>query len=153
MTASERPPADAPPQSTPDASLRRRSLLTGLATAMPAAALAQSSAPPIAPAQVATGATQTPAAHPADDPCQFLNPRERRSLEALTARIIPTDDLGPGAVQAGVVVFLDRQLAGACNRTWIDRRRDRPAGRILCRGPLNGRLCSGSFGELIRPTH
>ncbi len=32
-------------------------------------------------------------------------------LQAATARIIPTDDLGPGATEAGVVFFIDRQVA------------------------------------------
>ena len=32
--------------------------------------------------------------------------------EAAVEHLIPTDDLGPGARDAGVVVFIDRQLAG-----------------------------------------
>ena len=38
----------------------------------------------------------------------------------MVARLIPADDLGPGAREAGVTVFLDRQLAGAYGRaeTW-----------------------------------
>jgi gluconate 2-dehydrogenase gamma chain len=41
----------------------------------------------------------------------FTQP-EAAFIEAACARIIPADDLGPGAVEAGVPVFLDRQLAG-----------------------------------------
>jgi len=33
-------------------------------------------------------------------------------VNAATARLIPHDDLGPGAVEAGVPIFIDRQLAG-----------------------------------------
>lgn len=56
--------------------------------------------------------------------------RERRNLyftaaeydfiEAALARIIPADDLGPGAKEAQVAVFIDRQLAGPYGRadTW-----------------------------------
>ena len=33
-------------------------------------------------------------------------------LEAALARLIPADELGPGAKEAGVVVFIDRQLEG-----------------------------------------
>jgi gluconate 2-dehydrogenase gamma chain len=42
-------------------------------------------------------------------PWRFLSVREARTLEALCAHIIPQDQ-DPGAVQAGVVVFIDRQL-------------------------------------------
>lgn len=41
----------------------------------------------------------------------FLQSGEVRFLDAAVARIIPADDLGPGAREAAVVVFLDRQLA------------------------------------------
>jgi gluconate 2-dehydrogenase gamma chain len=43
----------------------------------------------------------------------FFNADEARTADAALARLIPTDDDGPGAREAGVVVFLDRQLAGA----------------------------------------
>jgi gluconate 2-dehydrogenase gamma chain len=43
----------------------------------------------------------------------FFNSEEARTADAVLARVIPADDNGPGAREAGVVVFLDRQLAGA----------------------------------------
>ncbi|HSS69661.1 MAG TPA: gluconate 2-dehydrogenase subunit 3 family protein, partial [Casimicrobiaceae bacterium] len=43
----------------------------------------------------------------------FFNADEARIADAALARLIPADDNGPGAREAGVVVFLDRQLAGA----------------------------------------
>src|SRR3954467_15086616 len=43
----------------------------------------------------------------------FLNPQESTFLEAATERLIPRDELGPGANDAGVSYFLDRQLGGA----------------------------------------
>lgn len=43
----------------------------------------------------------------------FFNSEEARTAEAALARLIPADDSGPGAREAGVVVFLDRQLAAA----------------------------------------
>lgn len=46
----------------------------------------------------------------------FFSPAERRAADALTARIIPTDESGPGAREADVVMFLDRQLAGFYGR-------------------------------------
>src|SRR5690242_2487303 len=45
-------------------------------------------------------------------PFQFLTPDEVTFLDAAVARVIPADDLGPGAKEAGVTTFLDRQLAG-----------------------------------------
>ncbi|HEY8047964.1 MAG TPA: gluconate 2-dehydrogenase subunit 3 family protein [Ramlibacter sp.] len=46
----------------------------------------------------------------------FFNPAEGAFIEAATARLIPADELGPGAVEAGVPVFIDRQLAGEYGR-------------------------------------
>lgn len=42
-------------------------------------------------------------------PWRFFSAEEARTLEALCGQIIP-EDQDPGAVSAGVVVFLDRQL-------------------------------------------
>jgi gluconate 2-dehydrogenase gamma chain len=42
----------------------------------------------------------------------FLTQPEIEFLQAAVARIIPADDLGPGALEADVVLFLDNQLAG-----------------------------------------
>src|ERR1700719_2247270 len=41
---------------------------------------------------------------------QFFTPDEAVEIEAITARIIPTDET-PGAREAGVVYFIDRGLA------------------------------------------
>lgn len=41
---------------------------------------------------------------------QALEPLEWQAVEAITARILPTDDL-PGAVEAGCVSFIDKALA------------------------------------------
>ena len=40
-----------------------------------------------------------------------LSAREFTTLRAVVGRLIPTDDLGPGADEAGVHVFIDRALA------------------------------------------
>jgi len=40
---------------------------------------------------------------------ETLTPEQARQVEAITSRIIPTDDL-PGAREAGVVYFIDRAL-------------------------------------------
>jgi gluconate 2-dehydrogenase gamma chain len=53
-------------------------------------------------------------------PFQFFNSDEAAFIDAAVARLIPSDDLGPGAKEAGVTFFLDRQLAGPYGRaqTW-----------------------------------
>jgi gluconate 2-dehydrogenase gamma chain len=43
----------------------------------------------------------------------FFNPAEAAFIEAAVARLIPSDDTGPGAIEAGVPSYIDRQLAGA----------------------------------------
>jgi gluconate 2-dehydrogenase gamma chain len=43
---------------------------------------------------------------------RFFTADERAFIEAAVSRLIPNDDVGPGAVEAGVPFFLDRQLAG-----------------------------------------
>jgi len=44
---------------------------------------------------------------------EFFTAEEARLVEAALARLIPVDELGPGALEAGVPAFIDRQLAGA----------------------------------------
>jgi gluconate 2-dehydrogenase gamma chain len=53
-------------------------------------------------------------------PEAFFTAQERSFVDAAVARIIPTDELGPGAGDAGVATFIDRQLAGPYGRaeTW-----------------------------------
>src|SRR5690349_22640472 len=43
----------------------------------------------------------------------FLSPAEVAFLDAAVARLIPADDLGAGAKEAGVTYFIDQQLFGA----------------------------------------
>ncbi len=42
----------------------------------------------------------------------FFTPYEAATIDAIVDRLIPTDDLGPGARDAGVTTFIDRQLTG-----------------------------------------
>ncbi|HEX7970424.1 MAG TPA: gluconate 2-dehydrogenase subunit 3 family protein [Stellaceae bacterium] len=49
-------------------------------------------------------------------PYAFFTPEEAAFVEAAVARIIPADELGPGAREAGCPFFIDRQLAGAYGR-------------------------------------
>lgn len=43
----------------------------------------------------------------------FLRPAEAAFIEAAVARLIPRDELGPGALETDVPIYIDRQLAGA----------------------------------------
>ena len=45
-------------------------------------------------------------------PLLFLTDTEAAMVEAIVARLIPADELGPGAKEAGCTTFIDRQLAG-----------------------------------------
>ena len=42
----------------------------------------------------------------------YLTPAEVAFLDAAVSRLIPADDLGPGAKEAGVTFFIDQQMAG-----------------------------------------
>jgi gluconate 2-dehydrogenase gamma chain len=57
-----------------------------------------------------TAAGQAAAAPPT---YAFFTPAEAAFIEAAVARLIPRDELGPGAIEAGVPHYIDRQLAGA----------------------------------------
>lgn len=61
---------------------------------------------------------------PIDNPAApgpaFLMPAETAFVDAAVSRLIPRDELGPGAKEAGVTHFIDRQLGGPYGRaeTW-----------------------------------
>jgi gluconate 2-dehydrogenase gamma chain len=50
----------------------------------------------------------------------YFNPAEQAFIDAAIARLIPADELGPGAKESGVAGFIDSQLAGPFGRavTW-----------------------------------
>ncbi|MGI9252546.1 MAG: gluconate 2-dehydrogenase subunit 3 family protein, partial [Thermomicrobiales bacterium] len=77
------------------------------AAAIPLALTQQDAAGLAAPGTPEAG--QAPAALPRG--YVALSPFQAAVLEAACERIIPADDLGPGAKDAGVVFFIDRQLA------------------------------------------
>ena len=72
--------------------LSRRSLIRGAAL-VPVAALTSSAAP--------TG-SQT-----------VFSAAERKTLEAFVDRLVPSDELGPGALECGAVNYIDQALGGA----------------------------------------
>ncbi|HET6632686.1 MAG TPA: gluconate 2-dehydrogenase subunit 3 family protein [Rhodanobacteraceae bacterium] len=79
----------------------------------------------LVPAAVAAGCA-SPSGHRSGAPQHaFFTAAEAEFIDAATNRLIPNDELGPGANQAGVTGFLDVQLAGAYGR----------ASRWYMRGP------------------
>lgn len=49
-------------------------------------------------------------------PLRFFTEKEALAVAAAASRIFPSDDSGPGANEAAVVVYIDRQLAGPYGR-------------------------------------
>jgi len=49
-------------------------------------------------------------------PLRFFTEEEALIVAAAASRIFPSDDSGPGAKEAGVVIYIDRQLAGPYGR-------------------------------------
>lgn len=45
-------------------------------------------------------------------PLRFFTAQEAKAIAAACERIFPADESGPGATEAGVTVYIDRQLAG-----------------------------------------
>ncbi len=90
---------------------RRRILAVGaLFSAAPIGLAAESmggSGPPWAPNTAAFPQTADAAKR-----YDFFSSAEAEFVEAAAERMIPKDELGPGAVEAGVPIFIDRQLAG-----------------------------------------
>jgi gluconate 2-dehydrogenase gamma chain len=83
--------------------LSRRDVVTASGAA---AAAALGSAPPEA-------AAQQPRQQPQPTTYLFFNADEVAFVEAAVARLIPADDQWPGALEAGVPNFIDKELNGA----------------------------------------
>src|ERR1700733_12657530 len=49
-------------------------------------------------------------------PLRFFDENEALIVAAAASRIFPTDETGPGANECGVVIYIDRQLAGPYGR-------------------------------------
>lgn len=53
---------------------------------------------------------------PVKVPLRFFTEQEALAVAAAASQIFPADDFGPGANEAGVVIYIDRQLAGPYGR-------------------------------------
>lgn len=88
---------------------RRNLLAAGVAGVVPAAATAAT----FRGEMPWTGGAQAPHSNSAESARYiFFTSAEAAFVEAATDRMIPEDELGPGALKAGVPEFIDRQLAG-----------------------------------------
>src|SRR5262249_55781776 len=112
--------------STTTSNVTRRSFVAsaGAAAVLPTAAAFAANpgaaAPPAtAPQGAASPGTVAPVTHPQaaasnDKPVYlFFNVAEAQFIEAACERLIPADELGAGALAAGVPSYLDKQLGGA----------------------------------------
>jgi len=91
-----------------DDSISRRELLkrAGAAAFVPVGALVSAARPAAAPpSQGPVSITR--------EPLETLTMAEADALEAICARLIPTDENGPGAVEARAAHYIDRALGGA----------------------------------------
>lgn len=90
--------------------LLKRAGIMGAAAAVPVGLFA-----PAAAAAPAGGSleTLTAAAAPARESFETLTAAESDTLEAIAARLIPTDQHGPGAAEARAAHYIDRALGGA----------------------------------------
>jgi gluconate 2-dehydrogenase gamma chain len=89
------------------AGLAGAALTVPVVPALPAELREQSSRP----------APQKPSAPPQREPIENLTAAEADLLEAICARIIPTDANGPGAREARAAHYIDRALGGALSAT------------------------------------
>ena len=93
---------------------------------------------PAAPAQADTSVEQSrPASAPAPaikrEPVQNLTAAEADLLEAICARLIPTDKNGPGAREARAAHYIDRALGGALKESRETYRAGLAAFDAYCR--------------------
>ena len=84
----------------PKSGFSRRELLKRAATVGAATTLPFSMAAPVR------------AAAPAQEPFETLTAAESDTLEAIVARLIPSDENGPGAAEARAAHYIDRALTG-----------------------------------------
>ena len=83
-----------------------------LSAAAPTVATTQGAAEPATATTTSSlSATQTPT--PRLEALEALTAAEADTLEAIVARLIPTDEYGPGATEARAAHYIDRALTGA----------------------------------------
>lgn len=104
------------PQTPSQPALTRRRLLTAGAVVPIAGAAVAKAIQGEMPWQEGAAAAPREALVQPPSGYAFFQPAEAAFVETAVARLIPKDELGPGALEAGVPVFIDRQLAGDYGR-------------------------------------
>lgn len=118
---------------------RRSFLKAGSAAALVPAATADAAPRAAEPAGAAASGT-------APEDYRFFSPEEAAFVEAALQRLIPPDELGPSALQAGVALYIDRQLAGA----WGAGERLYRSGPWTAGAPTQGYQLPFTPAELFR---
>src|SRR6185295_5160596 len=99
--------ADNTERKAPDVTRRELIKQAGLAGVVVAV-----SATPLGCSPQPTATAAAPAAPPMREALETLNAAEADALEAIVARLIPSDENGPGAKEARAAHYIDRALAG-----------------------------------------
>ncbi|HJN43014.1 MAG: hypothetical protein CL477_19730 [Acidobacteria bacterium] len=128
--------------------ISRRAMLRGAGAAgaaVAARAVGVTAAPGVAPSPgvEAPALGQSPAAAPTRVAYEQLTADEADLLESIADHLIPADELGPGAVAAGAVSYIDRALGGALSGSRDAYRSGLAAFERYCRSSRGAR-----FGEL-----
>src|SRR5215472_13115265 len=89
--------------------LSRRSLFKQLGVACTVAAVSET---PLVPSVGKQTADAAPSPLPSGEALETLTAGEADTLEAIVARLIPTDENGPGATEARAAHYIDRALTG-----------------------------------------
>jgi gluconate 2-dehydrogenase gamma chain len=138
---------------------RRRLLATGAATGVAATALTLGAAGTIKSQESTPAADAGAAATPGHDMAgmepgaatnqgfTYFVPFQAQIVQAAAARLIPTDETGPGATEAGVVYFIDRQLA---KQNMGFRGKEYQLGPYMAGEPTQGDQSALSVGERFR---
>jgi gluconate 2-dehydrogenase gamma chain len=79
-------------------------------------------------------------------PLVLFSDSDAKVVQALCGQIVPTDD-APGAAEAGVVFYIDKQLAGPLKGFAPEYRRGIPQLQAFCRERTGREFLSLSFAE------
>lgn len=79
-------------------------------------------------------------------PLVWLAEEDARLIEAIADQVVPADD-APGALAAGVVYYIDKQVAGPLKRFQDTYRRSIPLFRSACREKTGRDFTALSFAE------
>ncbi|VTU17584.1 Gluconate 2-dehydrogenase subunit 3 precursor [Variovorax sp. SRS16] len=114
--------------------LRRSIAIVPAAAALTASIGSAQSPPASSPSSFPPGGSSQGSSSPSNYSPVYFNASEWAFVKAAVARLIPSDDTGPGAIEAGVPEFIDRQMEGAFGHasTWYTQ------GPFLEASPLLG---------------